>query len=349
MRLCRLAAAAVGIGLLLAGSTPTRAAAATYCGAREWPHFAFGFAGLQAQLGVVMGGPTECEHADAISGDTLQSTTTGLAFYRKSTNTPTFTDGFNHWALTAAGLVAWSGESIDPPERASIAGPLATSRGYVYPTITPPESVPGLVCQRSNPSCGRDQWWRERNELDQDEPPASQLAQFAFLPPGLVAEQRFVEVIWLLWHWPEGQTLLSSAADNGLTIRTLMATQLVDAFAAYSPQSRAVVVNGDFAGASTWMVADVLAHELKHAADTNVGTDFATCIAREKAAYDVEVRFLNWMAELYRGLPSPEQVRPSFFNRDLRLYMNLYEIGTSSDIAAVVNRDYRGHCARASG
>ena len=28
--------------------------------------------------------------------------------------TPTFTDGWNHWGLTATGLIAWTGASIDP-------------------------------------------------------------------------------------------------------------------------------------------------------------------------------------------------------------------------------------------
>jgi hypothetical protein len=339
--------------LLLASASASSAAAPTYCGVGEWPHFALGFAGLQAQLAVVMGGPTECEHADVTNGDTLQSTTTGLAFYRKSTNTPTFTDGFNHWALTSAGLVAWSGEGIDPPEGAAVIGPLAAGPGYVYPTVTAPENVPGLVCQRTNPSCGRDQWWRERNDLQHDDVASSQRVQFAFLQPGLVAEQRFVEVVWLLWHWPEGQTLLSNAAEDGLTIRTLASDQLVDAFAAYSPPARSVFVNREFTAAATWMVADVLAHELKHAADdaaqTNVGRDAASCIAREKAAYEVEVRYLNWMADLYRGLPGPDQVRRSFSSRDLRLYVNLYEIGTATDVGAVVNRDYRGHCGAVSG
>ena len=62
------------------------------------PEFQFGFAFLKSQLGDLMGEPLECEHANPENGDTLQQTTTGLSFYRKSTNTPTFTDGWNHWA-----------------------------------------------------------------------------------------------------------------------------------------------------------------------------------------------------------------------------------------------------------
>jgi hypothetical protein len=38
-----------------------------------------------------------------------------MAFWRKSTNTPTFTNGVEHWALTPHGLVTRAGPSIDPP------------------------------------------------------------------------------------------------------------------------------------------------------------------------------------------------------------------------------------------
>ena len=77
----------------------------------------FGFAFLKSLLGDVMGDPLECEHANPENGDTLQQTTTGLSFYRKSTNTATFTDGWSHWAWTTHGLVTWTGDAIDPPLR----------------------------------------------------------------------------------------------------------------------------------------------------------------------------------------------------------------------------------------
>jgi len=70
---------------------------------------------LHDEVAEEMGTPVECEHPDAVTGDTLQRTTVGLAFYRKSTNTPTFTNGSTHWALTPDGLATWTGESIDPP------------------------------------------------------------------------------------------------------------------------------------------------------------------------------------------------------------------------------------------
>ena len=90
---------------------------APHCALGQAPEFLFGFAFLKSLLGDRMGRPLECEHANPENGDTLQQTTTGLSFYRKRTNTPTFTDGWNHWAWTVDGLVTWTGHSIDPPGR----------------------------------------------------------------------------------------------------------------------------------------------------------------------------------------------------------------------------------------
>jgi hypothetical protein len=86
--------------------------------------FVFGFANLKARLGDWMGDPSTCEFADPNgTGDVHQVTTAGLAFWRKSTNTPTFTDGWHHWALTTRGFLTWTGESIDPSQAASVGQP----------------------------------------------------------------------------------------------------------------------------------------------------------------------------------------------------------------------------------
>ena len=106
--------------------------AAPFCRADEAPEFRFGLARLKAQLGSVMGDPVECEHADSPTGDTLQHTTTGLAYYRRATNAPAFTDGYRHWAWTASGLVAWEGTAVDPPGVVAAAGPPAG------PSVAPP-------------------------------------------------------------------------------------------------------------------------------------------------------------------------------------------------------------------
>jgi Raf kinase inhibitor-like YbhB/YbcL family protein len=86
-----------------------------FCQPGQPSQFLSGFAALKAQLGDLMGDPVECEHTNPENGDTLQHTTTGLAFYRKSTSTPTFTDGWEHWAETTTGWISWAGTSVDPP------------------------------------------------------------------------------------------------------------------------------------------------------------------------------------------------------------------------------------------
>ena len=63
-----------------------------------------------------MGVPTECEHVDPTSGDTLQCTTTGLAYFRPSISSTMFTDGSTHWALTDGTVVLWRNESVTPPQ-----------------------------------------------------------------------------------------------------------------------------------------------------------------------------------------------------------------------------------------
>ena len=68
-------------------------AAAPYCVPGVEPAYAFGFKALHDALGPEMGDPLECEHGNPVNGDTLQQTARGLSFYRKSTNTPTFTNG----------------------------------------------------------------------------------------------------------------------------------------------------------------------------------------------------------------------------------------------------------------
>ena len=73
-----------------------------------------------------MGAPLECEHSNSENGDTLQLTTTGLAIYVASTNTPEFTDGWNHWALTGQVIVAWSGTETTPPQALSQPAPART-------------------------------------------------------------------------------------------------------------------------------------------------------------------------------------------------------------------------------
>ena len=128
----------------LALATPRVAAAqiAPYCQPGQPPQFVFGFAALRQLIGGAMGDPIECEHANPANGDALQKTTTGLAFYRTSTNAPTFTDGLNHWALTTAGVVTWTGDSVEPPSTMRLATPAPARSAVVAPVATSHDSGP---------------------------------------------------------------------------------------------------------------------------------------------------------------------------------------------------------------
>lgn len=83
-----------------------------------------GFAQLKAEMGPIMGDPTEPEHGNPDSCDTQQLTTTGLAYWRCSSNLLTFAafpDGAQHWAASQpAGLLEWTGDADPPPEALTI-------------------------------------------------------------------------------------------------------------------------------------------------------------------------------------------------------------------------------------
>ncbi len=92
----------------------------TSCTNGQSPSYSFGFADLKAHIGAAMGDPITCEFPDPNgTGDVHQRTSTGLAFWRKNTNTPTFTNGGQHWGHTPQGWVEWTGSSIDPPGTSS--------------------------------------------------------------------------------------------------------------------------------------------------------------------------------------------------------------------------------------
>ncbi|HEV7665154.1 MAG TPA: hypothetical protein VGQ62_16605 [Chloroflexota bacterium] len=135
--------ALVLLGALAVAPTEVLAQADGTCAPGQAPRFVFGFADLKAQLAAAMGEPMTCEFADPNgTGDVHQRTTTGLAFWRKSTNTPTFTNGFDHWAHTPNGWVAWTGNAIDPPN----AYPPLVIEGFMQGCTAPDASLSG-TCQ----------------------------------------------------------------------------------------------------------------------------------------------------------------------------------------------------------
>lgn len=147
-----LRTAVLALSVLLLLTPPVaRAQAAPFCAPGESPGFADGFAELRRQVGPAMGDAIECAHPnDDGNGDVLQHTTTGLSFWRKSTNTPTFTDGYHHWGLTPTGLVTWIGSSIDPPGVVAAPAPPAPRPSVVPPV--PAVSAPPAPSVRPAPA-----------------------------------------------------------------------------------------------------------------------------------------------------------------------------------------------------
>jgi len=107
----------VGARPAIGPSTDNAIRSAEVCNVGQGPSFHPSLAGLKAQIGDTMGNPLECEHLNNANGDTLQQTSTGLAYFRWATGLPTYTDGWRHWGLTGNGIVQWEGEPPDPPGR----------------------------------------------------------------------------------------------------------------------------------------------------------------------------------------------------------------------------------------
>ncbi len=79
----------------------------------------------------------------------------------KSTNTPTFTDGYDHWALTQQGALHWTGSSIDPPtQRAAAAA--TTPRPAPAPTQAATRSDTSLQAFVGNVLADANAFWSRR-------------------------------------------------------------------------------------------------------------------------------------------------------------------------------------------
>jgi hypothetical protein len=117
--------------------------APTFCPAGQSPQFVLGFADLKAMLGDAMGQAVTCEYPDPSgTGDVHQQTSMGLTFWRKATNTPTFTNGSEHWGNTPAGWVYWTGSSIDPVADAQ---PWPPEVAALPPPAAPPAPGPATI------------------------------------------------------------------------------------------------------------------------------------------------------------------------------------------------------------
>ena len=153
----RIAISIVGVAALLGASfaapAPALAQGAPYCPPGQQARFVFGIAELHEHLGSTMGVPLECEHVNPENGDTIQHTTTGLAYYRPSINTQMFTDGQTHWALSNNRVLMWRNPSVVPPQ------PTAAESSYLataWPLAQQLDALQGrLVYVQQQASAGR--------------------------------------------------------------------------------------------------------------------------------------------------------------------------------------------------
>ena len=283
--------------MALAAGIPTSVAASNYCGPGETPGFRFGFAHLKSLLGPTMGEPLECERANAENGDTLQQTTKGLSFYRKATNTPTFTDGWNHWRWTADGLVYWTGDSVDPPGTAT---PAEAPEGS--PAGGSTESRIAFTSDRS----GRSEIWTadvsggSLVQLTFEGGSSPSWAGGADVDTATSGPAEAPPTIGFDAALAVRNTRRSQVPGMGEVVDTLqgMTSRIVsgklpaNVFGAYSTSSRQITISSTLATESAEVIAMVLVHEKQHALDHNLGwlgADSLSCYDSEIRAFDVQI------------------------------------------------------------
>ncbi len=111
-----VAAALLTLGGALPVFAQTSAQTASACAAGQVPQFVLGFADLKQRLGTRMGDPVDCQHTDPSTGDTLQHTSTGLAYDRAGSAAASFTNGWEHYALLNDQVLLWRNTAASPPQ-----------------------------------------------------------------------------------------------------------------------------------------------------------------------------------------------------------------------------------------
>lgn len=186
------------------------------------------------------------------------------------------------------------------------------------------EPAPGVwVCLRANPSCARhDPWWQEALLQPPAEP--TSVVQFPPLGSGFSADPRLAEAVLWLWSWPDGRTLLRAAAANGVSVRVAALpppSARQESVARYQVQERTVEIGRDFVSAPSWLLGDVLAHELTHAAQAAAGQKLGAgqvlCTAAELPARRIEVAYLRYVHQQLGAPPADASDRLTPAGREL--------------------------------
>ncbi len=119
--------------------------------------------------------------------------------------------------------------------------PLPTTvRDYRYPLVDAPRDA--FPCLPSNPTCPPAMPWWVSWPTGEEEHEASPV-QFSYLPPGIVAERRFIEPINLLYQWEEGRQLLLDAGAYGVHIRSAPEHEVPGAAAFFYPYLHVIGIN----------------------------------------------------------------------------------------------------------
>lgn len=177
-----------------------------------------------------------------------------------------------------------------------------------------PLPAPGAwVCVATNPNCAaHEPWWREANAAPT---PAGALARFSPLGPGFTADARLVEAVFWVSLWPDGRALLRTAAAQGVSVRVApigVATHTTAVAAAdYDPRTRTITVSPRFLRAPSWILGDVLVHELTHVSQAATGMRFGPnqCLAEELPARQTETAYTRFVAQHMGGLISDDQLK----------------------------------------
>jgi hypothetical protein len=207
----------------------------------------------------------------------------------------------------------------------------------------------GAWCLAPNTSCTDGPWWQAQSERTSGRLRQA-TATYAGLD-GLTSDPDFGEAVRLLWQWPEGRQALIGAADRGVQMvqGPRHPSGETDSFATYEEDTRTIEVAYEDMDVPTWMLADLLAHELRHANDLGSldqsWDGSAGCFALEERAYSTEQRYMAWLAGRFSKLPSASaelDAGLSYAADDL--YTNMLQIDGAANIHDLVHEAYAGTC-----
>jgi hypothetical protein len=97
------------------------------------------------------------------------------------------------------------------------------------------------------------------------------------------------------------------------------------------------------------MLADLLAHELRHANDLGrTPTDWDSvqgCFTLEERAYETERRYMVWLRERFGPMPSDDEEWDAELSEAADdLFANMMELDQLSDVVSAVRDDYADTC-----